>query len=129
VSVDLLEDILLRIADLVTDSATASHRLLEEEKMLLKAAGALNYGAYLGELMCKNLGGRWQGTIPGSDVARIVVVFDGKYFDPLEYARSTIKNPREFGVKKFYFDAKKVMQFDGVITRTKRRTASTEVKL
>jgi hypothetical protein len=119
-SVDLLEEILLRIADLVTGSATAPRPLIEEEKMLLKAEAALNYGAYLGEIMCKNLGGRWQGTIPGTDIGRIVVVIDGKYFDPLEYARNTIKDPREFGVKKFYFDAKKVTQFDGVITHSEK---------
>jgi len=119
-SLDLLEEILLRIADLVTDRATASHRLREEEKMLLKAEGALNYGAYLGEVMCKNLGGRWRGTIPGSDIRRTVVEIDGKYFDPLECARNTIKDPREFGVKKFYFDAKKATQFDGVITHSEK---------
>jgi hypothetical protein len=117
--VDLLEEILRRISDLVTDRATASNRLVEEEKMLLKAEGALNYGAYLGEVMCKNLGGRWQDTIPGSDIRKIVVVIDGKYFDPLEFARNAIRDPREFGVKKFYFDAKKATQFGGVITHSK----------
>lgn len=115
---DLLGEILLRISDLLTDRATATHRLREEEKMMLKAEGALNYGAFLGEVMCKNLGGRWQDTIPGSDIRRIVVVIDGKYFDPLEFARNAIKDPREFGVKKFYFDAKRITQFDGVITRS-----------
>jgi len=117
---DLLEEILLRISDLLTDRATATHRLREEEKMMLKAEGALNYGAFLGEVMCKNLGGRWQDTIPGSDIRRIVVVIDGRYFDPLELARSAIKDPREFGAKKFYFDAKKITQFDGVITRSEK---------
>lgn len=117
---DLLQEILLRISDLLTDGATATRRLREEEKMMLKAEGALNYGAYLGEVMCKNLRGRWQDTIPGSDIRRIVVVIDGRYFDPLEFARTAIKDPREFGVKKFYFDAKKIAQFDGIITRSKK---------
>jgi len=115
-SLDLLEEILLRISDLLTDRGSAPHRLREEEKMLLKAEGALNYGAYLGEVMCKNLGGRWQDTIPGSDIRRIVVVMGEKYFDPLEFVRNAIKDPQKFSVKKFYFDAKKVTQFDGVIT-------------
>jgi hypothetical protein len=119
-SLDLLEEIFRRISDLLTDRATPTQRLREEEKVMLKAEGPLNYGAYLGEVMCKNLGGHWQDTIPGSDIRRIVVVIDGRYFDPLEYARVAIKDPREFSVKTFYFDAKKVSQFDGVITHSKR---------
>jgi hypothetical protein len=117
---DLLAEILLRVSDLLIDGATVTHRLREEEKMLLKAEGALNYGAYLGEVMCKNLGGCWQDTIPRTDIRRIVVVIDGKYFDPLEFVRKAIKDPREFAVKKFYFDAKKITQFDGVITHSER---------
>ena len=117
-SLDLLEEILLRISDLLTDRGTKPHRLREEEKMLLKAEGAINYGAYLGEVMCKNFGGRWQDTIPGSDIRRIVVVMGQNYFDPLEFVRNAIKDPQKFGVKKFYFDAKKVTQFDGVITHS-----------
>jgi len=119
-SLDLLEEILLRISDLLADAVTAPRRLREEEKMLLKAEGALNYGAYLGEVMCKNLGGRWQDTIPGTDTRRIVVVLGAKFFDPLEFTRNAIKNPREFSLKKFYFDAKKVTQFDGVITHSEK---------
>ena len=123
-SLDLLEEILLRISDLLTDGATATQSLREEEKMMLKAEGPLNYGAYLGEVMCKNLGGHWQDTIPGSDIRRIVVVIDGRYFDPLEYARVAIKDPREFSVKTFYFDAKKVSQFDGVIIHSEKMRQS-----
>jgi len=88
--------------------------------MLLKAERALNYGAYLGETICKNLGGDWQDTIPGSGIRRIVVVSDGMWFDPLEYIRVAIKNPQDLSAKKFYFEAKKTAQFNGVITLRKR---------
>jgi len=115
---DLLEEILVRISDLLTDGRTATQRLRDDEKMMLKAEGPLNYGAFRGEVMCKNLGGRWQETIPGSDIRRIVVVIGGRYFDPLEFVRNAINDPRAFGAKKFYFDAKKTTQSDGVITRS-----------
>jgi hypothetical protein len=115
-SLDFLETILSRIADLVGDRVPASERLTDEGKMLLKAEGALHYGAYLGEIICKNLGGDWQDTIPGNEIRRIVVVINGQWFDPLECVRVAIKNPQDLSVKKFYFETKKTALFDGVIT-------------
>ena len=115
-SLEFLETILSRTADLVADRVPATQRLTDQGKMLLKAEGALNYGAYLGEILCKNLGGSWQDIVPGSEVERIVVVAGGAWFDPLECTRVSIVSPREdISAKKFYFHAKKIAQVDGVI--------------
>lgn len=118
-SLDLLERIVSLIGNLLTDCVPVSQRLRNDEKMLLKAQGALCYGAHLGEMICKSLGGDWQATIPGTENRRIVVVIGGQWFDPLEFMRVAIKGSEDMSVKSFYLDAKKTTQFDGVITHRK----------
>lgn len=119
-SLDFLDKILSRIADLLADRVPATEQLTEDGKKLLKLEGALNYGAYLGEVICKNLGAVWRDTIPGSETHRIIVAIDGKWLDPLEHVGVAIKNPQDSSVKKFYLDAKDTTQFNGVITYHKR---------